>query len=470
MKTRKKILLIFITLTLITQSTILTQGTKIQKENISTDDDYEEYTENNGIIYIDYKTDFANHTSVRGGDGTKNNPYQIKNWEVRQIKIISVNAYFEIKHCKITGGVDISWVVRIQYVPSGFKIKDCIITDKHGIFVGYCKNGEINDCIFNTYKGQQAIELFWSSNISINNCIIQNYFYGIYLASFSKNNIIGDVSISENVAWGFELLDSYNNTIRNCEVSDFTDWGFRLAGTTPSVNNKIYDCTVKNGEGYGFTLEESDKNHIYRCEVTSCDTGIYLQRCYDNVIYHNNICSNTGKNVEVTLIGENQWHKDGEGNFWGKTEYQINGITDSDRDGIGDKGYYISYDEEDKYPLIKPYGTPFPPVIKGPKKARAGAAYPFTFNSKDHNNDEVIYYIDWGQKKGKIDEFGPCPSNMESMIPHYYGDGEFNIRAKAVDTTGAESDWSKDYTIIMPKNYVFSRFKILDILGFLFTL
>jgi parallel beta-helix repeat protein len=469
MKIKARITLVFIILILIDQSIILTQGTKIQKD-IYTDKNYEEYTENDGIIYIDYKTDFANHSSVREGDGTKNNPYQIKDWRVRQIVISSVSSCFEIKHCKIIGGVDISWALHIKHVASDFKINDCIITEKYGISIEYCKNAEINNCIFETYKGQNAIELFWSSNITINECIIKNYFYGVYLASFSQDNIVEGCIISENVAWGFQLLDSYNNTIRNCEISDFTDWGFRLAGTTPSVNNEIYDCTVKNGEGYGFTLEESDENHIYRCEVTDCDTGIYMHRCYDNIIYHNNICSNTGKNVEVTLIGENQWNKDGEGNFWGKTEYQINGIIDSDGDGIGDKGYYISYDEEDKYPLIKPYGTPFPPVIKGPKKARAGTSYQFTFNSTDHNNDEVTYHIDWGQKKGRIDEFGPCPSNMESMIMHHYGLGEFNIRAKAKDTTGAESDWSKDYTLIMPKNNVFSRFKIFNILSFLFTL
>jgi len=85
---------------------------------------------------------------------------------------------------------------------------------------------------------------------------------------------------------------------------------------------------------------------------------------------------------------------------------------------------------------------PEAPVIDGPTNGNAGKSYNYTFTSIDPDDDEVYYYILWGDGYIEIWD-GPCPSGMALEIAHTYAKfGTFTIEAKAKDTNGYESGWT----------------------------
>jgi len=407
---KKKIPAIIITaiflMTVFSTTSTVALKTNTSSPTVKATNNYEDYTDNNGVIAITANDEFIGHSAVTpGGKGTKNNPYIIENWNVKEIVIRNINCYFEINHCYIYG--------------------------TYGIYFYRTNNGKIQDCILETTNGFDGIKLFWSTNNEINDCTITHYIRPFYLVSYSRYNTVKNCVISDlsRQNEGVVFLDSDNNEIINCHIKDFDTYAFRLSD---SNSNTITQCTV---EGTGWW-------------------AIYMQDSSSNTFYHNNII-NEDTHVNIEGWVGNNWDNGEEGNYW--SHYDGN---DDDRDGIGDKAY-----KKDDYPLIKSYGTPFPPTIRfsGGEQGWIGKAYDYFFKTKDHNNDMVYYYIDWGD--GTPNELvGPYNPNEETPtadnIHIYRRTGDYIIRAKARDVNGDESDWSADFPIIMPRSrlIIFSTF------------
>lgn len=94
---------------------------------------------------------------------------------------------------------------------------------------------------------------------------------------------------------------------------------------------------------------------------------------------------------------------------------------------------------------------PSTPTITGPTNGRAGTSYTYTVTSSDPNGDQVSYYIDWGDNTN-TDWFGPYNSGTPQTKSHTWNSqGNYQIKAKAKDVYGAESDWGT-LDIAMPKN------------------
>jgi hypothetical protein len=96
--------------------------------------------------------------------------------------------------------------------------------------------------------------------------------------------------------------------------------------------------------------------------------------------------------------------------------------------------------------------APEPPIIDGPIIGKPNVEYDFSFVSTDSNNDNIWYYIKWGD--GDIEYWeGPYPSGEEVVFSHSWSDcGTFIISAKAVDEYLAESNWSEPFPITMPRD------------------
>ncbi|UCF49177.1 MAG: hypothetical protein JSU91_05355 [Thermoplasmatales archaeon] len=87
---------------------------------------------------------------------------------------------------------------------------------------------------------------------------------------------------------------------------------------------------------------------------------------------------------------------------------------------------------------FKPEG----PDISGPTNGLVGTAYTYTFNSVDLDDDDVFYYIKWGDGHVEIWD-GPHHSGEDFEISHtYLNQGTFTIEAKAKDINGAESNFT----------------------------
>lgn len=89
-----------------------------------------------------------------------------------------------------------------------------------------------------------------------------------------------------------------------------------------------------------------------------------------------------------------------------------------------------------------PNSPPEAPIINGPTSGIPEISYNFTFKSTDTDEDEVYYYIKWGD--GYVENWdGPHPSGEEFEIAHTYSrKGTFTIEAKAKDVYENESDWA----------------------------
>lgn len=99
--------------------------------------------------------------------------------------------------------------------------------------------------------------------------------------------------------------------------------------------------------------------------------------------------------------------------------------------------------------VSNPPETPQRP--SGPQFGGIGKTYSYITSTKDPDGDQVYYMWDWGD--GTIPVWvGPYESEEMVSCNHTWTSiGFFQIKVKAKDTSGAESDWSPSLPIIMPK-------------------
>ena len=98
--------------------------------------------------------------------------------------------------------------------------------------------------------------------------------------------------------------------------------------------------------------------------------------------------------------------------------------------------------------------APDKPVVEGIRNGHAQKRYTYTFSTEDPESNKVSYFIDWGDGR-TWNWFGPFTSGEEVTKSHQWSrEGEYEIRVKAKDTYGVESDWSDPFTISMPKSRV----------------
>lgn len=94
---------------------------------------------------------------------------------------------------------------------------------------------------------------------------------------------------------------------------------------------------------------------------------------------------------------------------------------------------------------------PDAPIINGPVNGIPEIPYNFTFKSTDPDDDEVYYYIKWGDGYGE-NWIGPYPSGEVFEIAHTYDSKDtFTIEAKAKDSKDYESEWTT-FVIQIPQS------------------
>jgi len=104
--------------------------------------------------------------------------------------------------------------------------------------------------------------------------------------------------------------------------------------------------------------------------------------------------------------------------------------------------------------VIERYNSPpEKPIINGTTFGKVHTYITYGFKSTDPEGDDILFYIDWDDGFA-VRNIGPFPSGEEAFYYHYWPYwGVYNIKAKAVDIYGAESDWAT-LEVSMPKNKV----------------
>jgi parallel beta-helix repeat protein len=110
---------------------------------------------------------------------------------------------------------------------------------------------------------------------------------------------------------------------------------------------------------------------------------------------------------------------------------------------------------------INPNLPPGTPTITGEINGKIKTTYEYTFTSVDLKEDMISYYVDWDDGTSEIwTEYFPSGEGIK--LNHSWSKkGTYNIRAKAKDVFGAESEWGS-LKVTMPKNKTFvTKFPVL---------
>lgn len=272
---------------------------------------------------------------------------------------------------------------------SGNTISDC---SPYGIMLVVSSFNMIshNNITENTYHGYPeasgggiTIHRGSNNNEVTKNIIKNNYAYGITVWGTSpppRYNKIYDNDVAGSTYRGIRLDKGPNYVFRNRMVNNTNS----LACYT-AYNSSVYENRIENGI-QGILLTRSSRyNKIYRNTVINNTYGVFVYSPYlsastsndifgnviknneyglvssgrNNRFYHNNLISNTeqARGSGVDNVWDDGYPSGG--NYW--SDYNGTDLfsgpyqNETGSDGIGDTPYITGSDEQDNYPLMKPY-------------------------------------------------------------------------------------------------------------------
>lgn len=265
--------------------------------------------------------------------------------------------------------------------------------------------------------------------------------------------VVGGSSGTES-AYRTAISQSSNRAVYDVDITVNFTW---LGGTNMQI-----DCEVKNNEGSTYT----GTVRVFITEVISSmnwkDTSgkLYTYPLLDYAF------DDDGSGVDVSISAGGTWS---DSTTWDGTNHGFPSVTENNIAIIGavyNDDWYQGYayppstNPFDAYYVDDcaaagsggtPNNPPETPTISGPSNGGIDKSLTYTFSSVDPDNNDVEYYIKWGD--GHIENWdGPYPSGMNVYLAHTYTrEGTFTIEAKARDNFGAESSWGT-FTVTIPRS------------------
>jgi len=233
-----------------------------------------------------------------------------------------------------------NWVGILFFSVNDSKIRDCVIShnEKEGVLIKYSNYNAVED-----------------NKLSNNSC-------GILLDDSNYNEITKN-NCSNN-GEGVSLLGSNNNRITNNDcLNNRGDYYLGDGIYLEYSSNNIIINNVCSNNGYGIYLYESNSNIVTNNNYSSNNYGICTYYSNNNDIYLNNFINNSIENIfyhistniwnstePITYIYNGKTYINYLGNYWSDHECE-----DANGDGICDSPYVIDSDNQDNYPLVKPF-------------------------------------------------------------------------------------------------------------------
>jgi len=253
----------------------------------------------------------------------------------------------------------------------------------YGIYLSSSSNCTVigNNAMSNFFSGI----LIYSSSYSevVGNVATANGEAGIYLTASSNNKVTGNI-VAANTLAGIALYSSSSNTISgnnataNIQVGIFLAYASNntVVGNTATANgydgiylysssNNTFSGNAATANSWdGIYLYSSSNNTIVGNNVTANGWGIYLVSSNASSFFHNNFVGNTIQAYVGSSCVGNVWDNGypSGGNYWSNyTGFDQKRGPSQDQpgsDGIGDTNHTIDANNQDGYPLTKPYSGP----------------------------------------------------------------------------------------------------------------
>jgi hypothetical protein len=280
-----------------------------------------------------------------------------------------------------------------------------------------------------------------------------------YIMSFGAED--WDVWLIKTDSSGKELWNrTFGGTSTDVgySVQQTSDGGYIIVGGTVSYGAGDYDIWLIKTDGNGDEIWDRTYGELhsdigYSIQQTS-DMGYIIAGTFE-------IFDADSINIEVWLIktnstGYEMWNRTfgGTGNDWSFSVQQTTdfGYIITGKTGSFDAGemdvWLIKTDAEGVANDL-----PEKPTITGEKNGRVGEEYEYKFVSTDPNEDEISYFIDWGDNTS-TGWTRKLPSGEYYNSSHTWSEKEnYTIKAKAKDIYGAESNWAT-FEVTVPKTKV----------------
>jgi hypothetical protein len=104
------------------------------------------------------------------------------------------------------------------------------------------------------------------------------------------------------------------------------------------------------------------------------------------------------------------------------------------------------------------------PSITGPSESKINVEQIYKTNTTDIDGDTLFYMFDWDDETNS-GWLGPYSSGEEIQAKHVWTKrGDYNIKVKAKDIHGTQSEWSRIHTLSTPRTFLFEDNSIFEFL------
>jgi lipoprotein-anchoring transpeptidase ErfK/SrfK len=223
-----------------------------------------------------------------------------------------------------------------------------------------------------------------------------------------------------------------NNMVSSAAGFALSSTGHQTAVTVGGVNDTWVQASVTN-----FSVINDGKWHFITGSYDGNRLSLYLD---GNLVGFQNYVNNyTKSNLHINIARMEDGNR-----------FYFNGLIDEIRIydiALTNDQIYHLYQNPDNGNL-----PPYKPTITGPAIGKIRVTTEYNFTTIDPDNNLVLYFIDWGDKTN-TSWIGPYQSGDLITKSHTWTKkGTFNIKAKAKDIHGNESDWAT-LSVTMPYSY-----------------
>jgi parallel beta-helix repeat protein len=237
---------------------------------------------------------------------------------------------------------------------AGYTVQGTGALDSEGILLSETNNVTIKNVEIKAFY--TGITISVSSNNKLYRNKVANNLYAIRVYQSSNNRVV-ESKVTANIFFGIWHEHSSESSISRNNIAN-SWYGILL---WYSSNNTISGNNITDNNGYGIALSDSSNSSISENTVKNSYYGISLSSSSYSDIYHNNFNNNTWQAQVYGNSSANIWDNGypSGGNHW--SDYTSNDIysgpyqNEAGSDGIGDTPYIIDADNQDRYPLMRPW-------------------------------------------------------------------------------------------------------------------